>query len=189
MTLKEALECCEEMQLVNIKAKVIAFSETQLVSQKQLRMAHCVISDGEATTKFVLWEKDVNAVQRGKAFNFEQLRVRMENNTKVLNTTKNTVINENNDENLKKVEAKDFNLESNITTINVSKIDMIEHFSINKVCLKCNKHIIQTTSDYILKCDFCKYTMRKDSCKNNCYRYFFAIRQQKYPFSYILYNF
>jgi len=167
MTLKEALECCEEMQLVNIKAKVIDISETQLVSQKQLRMAHCVISDGEATTKLVLWEKDVNAVQRGKAFNFEQLRVRMENNAKVLNTTKNTVINENNDENLKKVEAKDFNLESNIKTINVSKIDMIEHFSINKVCLKCNKHIIQNTSDYILKCDFCKYTMRKNSCKSS----------------------
>jgi len=62
MTLKEALECCEEMQLVNIKAKVIDISETQLVSQKQLRMAHCVISDGDATTTLVLWEKDVNAV-------------------------------------------------------------------------------------------------------------------------------
>ena len=113
-----------------------------------------------------MWEKDVNAVQRGKAFNFEQLRVRMEQNAKVINTTKNTVINENNDEIIKNVEAKDFTLESNIKTINVSKIDMIEHFSINKVCLKCNKHIIQTTSD-ILKCDFCKYTMRKDSCTSS----------------------
>jgi len=75
----------------------------------------------------------------------------MENNAKVLNTTKNTVINEN-DENLKKVEAKDFNFESNIKTINVLKIDMIEHFSINKVCLKCNKHIIQTNSDYTVPC-------------------------------------
>ena len=96
---------------------------------------HCrmQISDGEATAKLVLWESDVDAVQRGKAFNFEQLRVRMEDNTKVLNTTRNTVINENYDDNLKKVEAKDINLESNIETINVSKIDMIEFFSI--VCI------------------------------------------------------
>ena len=167
VTLKEALERCEPMQLVNIKAKVIDVSESQLVSQKHLRMAHCVISDGEATAKLVLWESDVDAVQRGKAFNFEQLRVRMEDNTKVLNTTRNTVINENYDDNLKKVEAKDFNLESNIKTINVSKIDMIEHFSINKVCAKCNKHIVQTTSEYVLKCDFCKYMMRQDSCKSS----------------------
>ena len=167
ITLKEALERCEPMQLANIKAKVIDVSETQLVSQKQLKMAHCVISDGEATAKLVLWENDVNAVQRGKGFNFEQLRVRMEDNTKVLNTTRNTVISENNDDNLKKVEAKDFNLESNIKTITVSKIDMIEHFSINKVCAKCNKHILQTTSEYTLKCDFCKYIMRQDSCKSS----------------------
>ena len=152
VTLKEALERCEPMQLVNIKAKVIDVSESQLVSQKRLRMmAHCVISDGEATAKLVLWESDFDAVQRGKAFNFEQLRVGMEYNTKVLNTTRDMVINENYDDNLKKVEAKNFNLESNIRTINVSKIDMIEHFSINKVCAKCNKHIVQTTSD------FCKY--------------------------------
>lgn len=131
-------------------------------------MAHCVISDGEATAKLVLWENDVNAVQRGKTFNFEQLRVRMEDNTKVLNTTRNTVISENNNDNLKKVEAKDFNLESNIKTI-VSKIDVIEHFSTNKVRAKCNKHIIQTTSEYTctLKCDFCKYIMRQDSCKSS----------------------
>lgn len=167
ITLKEALERCEPMQLVNIKAKVIDVSETQLVSQKQLKMAHCVISDREATAKLVLWENDVKAVQRGKAFNFEQLRVRMEDNTKVLNTTRNTVISENNDDDLKKVEAKDFNLESNIKTINVSKIEMIEHFSINKVCAKCNKHIIQTTSEYTLKCDFCKYIMTQDSCKSS----------------------
>ena len=129
-------------------------------------MAHCVISDGEATAKLVLWENDVKAVQRGKAFNFEQLRVRMEDKTKVLNTTRNMVISENNNDNLKKVEAKDFNLESNIKTI-VSKIDVIEHFSTNKVRAKCNKHIIQTTSEYTLKCDFCKYIMRQDSCKSS----------------------
>ena len=54
--LNEALERCEPMLLVNIKAKVIDVSETQLVSQKQLNMAYCVISDGEATAKLVLWE-------------------------------------------------------------------------------------------------------------------------------------
>lgn len=66
----------------------------------------------------------------------------MEDNIKVLNIIRNIVISENNDDDFKKVEVKDFNLESNIKIINVLKIEMIEYFFINKVCVKCNKYII-----------------------------------------------
>lgn len=65
----------------------------------------------------------------------------MEDNIKVLNIIRNTVISENNNDNFKKVEVKDFNLESNIKII-VLKIDVIEYFFINKVRVKCNKYII-----------------------------------------------
>ena len=77
LSLKEAIEMCEPMTVVNIKAKVIDVGETQLVSAKQLKMAETIISDGETTSILILWEKDVTAARKGKPFNFEQVRVRV----------------------------------------------------------------------------------------------------------------
>ncbi|KAL9978583.1 hypothetical protein ACROYT_G016117 [Oculina patagonica] len=73
MSLKDAIEQCEAMSLVNIKAKVLDVRETQLVSQKRLQMAESIISDGTTTAPLILWEKDIAPVQKGKAFNFEQV--------------------------------------------------------------------------------------------------------------------
>ena len=107
MSLKDAMEHCEPMTLVNIKAKVIDVGETQLVSQKQLKMVETIISDGQTTASLILWENDVTAVHKGKAFSFEQVRVRDRDNRKIFNTTKSTVITLNNDTNLNNVESTD----------------------------------------------------------------------------------
>lgn len=63
------------MSLVNIKGKDLDVGETQLVSQKRLQTAESIISDGTTTASLTLWEKDIAAAQRGKAFSFEQVRV------------------------------------------------------------------------------------------------------------------
>ncbi|KAL9978192.1 hypothetical protein ACROYT_G015686 [Oculina patagonica] len=60
------------MSLVNIKGKDLDVGETQLVSQKRLQTAESIISDGTTTASLTLWEKDIAAAQRGKAFSFEQ---------------------------------------------------------------------------------------------------------------------
>ena len=72
----------------HFKAKVIDVGETQLISQKELKMAETIISDGETTSTQILWEKDVAAVQKDKAFNFQQVRVRVRDEKKMFNTTK-----------------------------------------------------------------------------------------------------
>ena len=82
LSLKEATELCDPMTLLNIKAKVIDVGETQLISQKELKMAETIISDGETTSTLILWEKDVTAVQKEKAFNFQQVRVRVRDEKK-----------------------------------------------------------------------------------------------------------
>ena len=84
LSLKEVMELCDPMTLVNIKAKVIDVGETQLISQKELKMAETIISDGETTSTLILWEKDVTAVQKEKAFNFQQVRVRVRDEKKIL---------------------------------------------------------------------------------------------------------
>ena len=76
------MELCDPMTLVNIKAKVRDVGETQLISQKELKMAETIISDGKTTSTLILWEKDVTAVQKEKAFNFQQVRVRVRDEKK-----------------------------------------------------------------------------------------------------------
>ena len=167
LSLKEAIELCDPMTLVNIKAKVIDVGETQLISQKELKMAETIISDGETTSTLVLWEKDVTAVQKEKAFNFQQVRVRVRDGKNFFNTTKNTVITLNNDSDLNSVESIETSVQSQTKSINITKIEFIEEFSVFKACLKCKKHIIQWNSQYLLKCDFCNYMMRQENCKSS----------------------
>lgn len=166
LSLKEAIELCEPMTVVNIKAKVLDVGETQIVSSKQLKMAETIIFDGETTSTLILWEKDVTGVQKGKAYNFEQVRLRVTNDEKIFNTTRNTVITVNNDTHLNDVESSELCVESSTKLINIAKIEMIEEFSVSKACLKCKKHIIQYNSQYLLKCDFCNYMMRQENCKS-----------------------
>ena len=155
------------MTLVNIKAKVIDVGDTQPISQKELKMAETIISDGETTSTLVLWEKDVTAVQKEKAFNFQQVRVRVGDGRNYFNTTKNTVISLNNDSDLNSVESIETSVQSQTRSINITKIEFIEEFSVSKACLKCKKHIIQWNSQYLLKCDFCNYMMRQENCKSS----------------------
>ena len=166
VSLKEAIEHCEPMALVNIRAKVVDVVETETASQKKLKMpAESIISDGETTASLVLWEKDVSAVQKGKAFNFQQVRVKLGKDKKIFNTTKNTVITVNSDASLNNIETVETTLERNIKTINVSKIEFIEQYHVSKTCVNCNKHIMQNNSEYVLKCDFCNYVMRHECTK------------------------
>ena len=120
LSLKEAIEICDPFTVANIKAKVIDVGETQLISQKELKMAETIISDGETTSTLVLCEKDVTAVQKEKAFNFQQVRVRVRDGKKNLNTTKNTVITLNNDSDLNSVESIEISVQSQTKSINIT---------------------------------------------------------------------
>lgn len=134
LSLKETLEHSEVMELVNIKGKVVDVGETQMVSQKQLKMVESIISDGETTATLILWEKDATAVQRGKAYNFEQVRVRIRDSEKVFNTTKETVITNNNEDYLSQIDNIEGGVQNITKTITVSKIDMIEKYYLSKAC-------------------------------------------------------
>jgi len=133
LSLKGAIKLCEPMTVVNIKAKVIDVGETQLVSAKQLKMAETIISDGETTSTLILWEKDVTAVQKRKYFNFEQVRLKVGDEKKIFNTTKNTVITVNNDSDLNNVEPNETCVESSTKSINITKIELIEEFLFQKL--------------------------------------------------------
>lgn len=85
---------------------------------------------------------------------------------KKFNTTKNTVITLNNETKLNNVESIETSVQSQTKSINITKIEFIEEFSVSKAFLKCKKHI-QWNSQYLLKCDFCNYMRRQESCKSS----------------------
>ena len=88
---------------------------------------------------------------------------------KCLTQPKNTVITLNNDSDLNSVESIETSVKSQTKSINITKIEFIEEFSVFKACLKCKKHIIQCNSQYLLKCDFCNYMMRQETCKSSVF--------------------
>ena len=164
-SLKDVWELSEPMQLVDIKAKIIDLSEVQIVTRKQLTMVEAMISDGKTTARLVLWEDQARNVQKGAAHKFQQVRIRStEDGEKVFNTTKETVATLNNDAYLKQIQTIDGTFDSDEKTITVPKIEFIQQFTLAKACVKCNKHI-QNSSENILKCEFCKYIMRYNECK------------------------
>ena len=96
-----------------------------------------------------------------KCIQFQQVRVRVRDGKKSFNITKNTVVTLNNDSDLNSVESIETSVQRQTKSINITKVEFIEELSVSKACLKCKKHIIQWNSQYLLKCDFCNYMMRR----------------------------
>ena len=87
------VEHVEEMDIVDINGKVQEIGDTETVGQnKHLKMAECMISDGTAQLKLVLWEGHIAMVEKSKVYSFSQVRVRVKDEGKMLNTTIDTVI-------------------------------------------------------------------------------------------------
>ena len=121
-SLRDVLELSEPMQLVDIKAKIIDLSEAQIVTRKQLTMIEAMISDGKTTERLVLWEDQARNVQKGAAYNFQQVRIRStEDGEKVFNTTKETATL-NNNAYLKQIQTTDGTFDSDEKTITKPKI-------------------------------------------------------------------
>ena len=169
--LKTVAEDAVDMDVVNIKAKVICKeSEPTVVGASNLRKSECYIADESSTIKLVLWEKNIEDVSVGEVYVFKNIRVRGEQaETKVLNTTVDTVIERTVDSELQQLVVND--IPSHDTCANSKlKVDLIhsvQELSCFKQCSHCSKKIIQDTCGSIVKCDHCGHVVRSSSCKVN----------------------
>ena len=103
-----------------------------------------------------------------EVYSFKQVRLRRDDQTTVLNTTVDTVIDKKLDSNLQQlvVEGATPEEESELN-IKVDSIYSIEELSRFKQCLHCNKKIKQVTASTIVKCDHCGHVVRNSLCKEN----------------------
>lgn len=76
-TFDEIRKKAKSMDLVNFCAKVVCIGDTEIVSDKKLKLAHCNVADRSSTLmKLVLWQEHIDLVSVGGVYMFKQIRVR-----------------------------------------------------------------------------------------------------------------
>ena len=99
VTISEAFEA-DEYKTVNVTGKVMSKKyQIQLVfkNKKQLRKVDRLIADQTASIKVTLWEDAIHAISSGKTYIFTDLKVRVFDDVKFLNTNPSTTIVETDD--------------------------------------------------------------------------------------------
>ena len=81
------------MDMIDVIAKVVyKDKESQIVGSMKLKKSTFYIADETANSKLILWENNIDDVDVGEVYCFNQIRLRRDKETVVLNSTTDTVI-------------------------------------------------------------------------------------------------
>lgn len=81
------------MDMIDVIAKVVyKDKESQIAGSMKLKKSTCYIADETANSKLILWENNIDDVDVGEVYCFNQIRLRRDKETVVLNSTTDTVI-------------------------------------------------------------------------------------------------
>ena len=159
-------------QLITLKAKVIGLQDAQIVNtpQSSLKKADGVLVDECGTVKIILWESDIDKVQNGKTYQFNNLRLKKNKFTGELyvNPAKgNSNITECEPFTTTLDIPEDIPIELTTSTIN-GEIIGVTGVKLDHCCIKCNKPL---QPKKIATCDNtrCKLMQKLEKCKRNWY--------------------
>lgn len=169
-TLKAAIENGVDMDIINLTAKVVfKEEEVEVVGSMKLKKSHCYIADESCSMKLILWQSHIEKVSLGDVYTFRNLRVRECNEEKgwVLNTTVDTLIEENGAAKLANVIVQNFAKEATakLAVMKVDSVHSIAELSRFKQCCYCSRKIKQDSCNFTVKCYQCSHIMRSKSCK------------------------
>ena len=170
LTLQSILQNGLDMDMIDVIAKVIyKDKESQIVGSMKLKKSTCYIADETANSKLILWENNIDDVDVGEVYCFNQIRLRRDKETVVLNSTRDTVITKKLDSDLTNLVSESITPrdESMELSLKVDYIYSIQELSRFKQCLHCQKKIQQVTASAIVKCDHCGHVLRNSVCKEN----------------------
>lgn len=162
VTINEALEA-EEYRTVDVTGKIMnKKDQIQLVfkNNKQLKKVDCLIADQTASIKVTLWEDAIDAVSSGKTYIFTNLKVRVFDDVKFLNTNPSTTIVETDDM------FKDINLVPDELNDTIAEGRCVGFFlKITKSCIVCNNTLYdENTKNNKIACFSCSTTMLSSEC-------------------------
>ena len=170
LTLQSILQNGLDMDMIDVIAKVVyKDKESQIVGSMKLKKSTCYIADETANSKLILWENNIDDVDVGEVYCFNQIRLRRDKETVVLNSTRDTVITKKLDSDLTNLVSESITPrdESIELSLKVDYIYSIQELSRFKQCLHCQKKIQQVTASAIVKCDHCGHVLRNSVCKEN----------------------
>ncbi|KXJ13742.1 hypothetical protein AC249_AIPGENE5311 [Exaiptasia diaphana] len=117
------------------------------------------ISSGEQI-RLELWEDAVDQIQRVKSYHIQNLKVKVYNDVKYINTTKETKVNLVDDLQISDLTAPE--IQGNIVEGTIISVDIRQ----NKCCLLCNADMPDTTGEsQIASCSNCKNSFLKSITK------------------------
>ena len=165
-SLKEVVEQSSHMDVVTVSGKILLKSETEIVGKDLLKLAKATLSDGVTTIGLELWEDIIDKIIEGQTYTVSNARVRIWNKKKKLSTTKDSIVQNNDDENLMKIPCNpnvvSQSCDSSIEITNIKSVQEIQKF---KQCVNCSIKIVQEDSRFILHCDRCGHSCRSSNCK------------------------
>ena len=115
-----------------MSGQILLKSETEIVGKDFLKLAKATLSDGVTTIGLELWEDIIDKIIEGQTYTVSNARVRIWNKKKKLSTTKDSIVQNNDDENLMKI-PYDTNVvlqscDSSIEITNIKSVQEIQKF-------------------------------------------------------------
>lgn len=145
-----------EFDTVDIKAKVLSKTEEKqliIVRGESCMKADCVIADHSGQVRLELWQDAVDQINRGKSYQFTNLKVKMFDDTKYVNTTRYTKITNIDDIKLLDID----NLSVPDIQENLIKGRIIGLIIIRKdCCILCNANIQKKSTELMTTWGNCK---------------------------------
>ena len=179
-----ALEKFGKDQLVNLKAEVTEISGTKKVNtqfQGQLTKQEVTIRDTTSYIRLVLWEQYVDTLKAGTTYMFNNLRLKVTNRDRYLNTakTKTFLFDETTPFEQALVEVDKGHLV--MTTSDVcGKIVGVQSITKRSCCSSCGKSLQEIPGRKIVQCsnENCKLLQNIESCDTRwCVRVLFKNAQ------------
>ena len=139
------------MGMIDVIAKVVYKDKaSQIVGSMKLKKSTCYIADETANSKLILWENNIDDVDVGEVYCFNQIRLRRDKETVVLNSTTDTVITKKLDSDLTNLVSENITPsdESMELSLKVDYIYSIQELSRFKQCLQAVRRNLGTINNY-----------------------------------------
>lgn len=139
-----------------MKAKVIIKPDKKqpILKNSQTRYKmDCIVADESASMKLVLWEDTIEQVHAGKSYHFQNLKVRVFDDEKFVNTNESTTITEIED--IVNINLRALELNDNLITGQCLGIDMKK----TSACIACNNTVDKIQDDETYTCPKCNMTI------------------------------
>ena len=142
-----------DMYVIDVKIKVISKNEEKqklIVRGSTCFTTDAMISDDTGTIRLELWENAIDQVQRGKSYLLENLKVKLFDDMKFVNTSFDTKVSLIEDVHVEITEFSQSmfheNIEGNIIGVDEAR---------SHCCLLCNANIENDTTDDMITCKNC----------------------------------